>query len=86
MAELLRKDPLFDPEVPASVLDHPNASAAASALDAAAGVDALAIMTPWPAFRQIDPNALARMMRGQLVLDPAALISGPERQKSYSFA
>ena len=32
--------------------------------------DALAIMTPWPEFRDIAPADLARIMRGRLVLDP----------------
>jgi UDPglucose 6-dehydrogenase len=61
---------VFDPVVPASVAPHPNAAGAASALDAAEGVDALAIMTPWPQFRELACDDLARVMRGRLVLDP----------------
>jgi UDPglucose 6-dehydrogenase len=61
---------VFDPVVPASAAPHPNAAGAASALDAAKGVDALAIMTPWPQFRELACSDLARVMRGRLVLDP----------------
>lgn len=61
---------VFDPVVPASAAPHPSAVGTASALDAAKGVDALAIMTPWPAFRELSCADLARVMRGRLVLDP----------------
>jgi UDPglucose 6-dehydrogenase len=36
----------------------------------ASGVDALAIMTPWPEFRKLSPTDLARVMRGKIVIDP----------------
>ncbi|MEI9889058.1 MAG: nucleotide sugar dehydrogenase [Rhizomicrobium sp.] len=61
---------VFDPVVPASAAPHPSVTGAASALDAADGVDALVIMTPWPQFREISCAYLARAMRGRLVLDP----------------
>jgi UDPglucose 6-dehydrogenase len=61
---------VFDPVVPASAAPHPNATGADTALDAAKGVDALAIMTPWPQFRELACSDLARAMRGRLVLDP----------------
>jgi UDPglucose 6-dehydrogenase len=61
---------VFDPVVPASAAPHPNAVGAASALDAAKRVDALAIMTPWPQFRELRCEDLARVMRGRAVLDP----------------
>lgn len=61
---------VFDPVVPVSAVSHPNATGAASALDAAKGVDALAIMTPWPQFRELTCEDLARAMRGRLALDP----------------
>lgn len=60
----------FDPAVPAATAQHPKLTAASNALDAARDVDALAIMTPWPEFREIAPADLARIMRGRLVLDP----------------
>ena len=60
----------FDPAVPASAAQHPKLTAATNALDAVRDVDALAIMTPWPEFRELAPADLARLMRGRLVLDP----------------
>ncbi|HJZ20084.1 MAG TPA: UDP binding domain-containing protein, partial [Bradyrhizobium sp.] len=61
---------VFDPALPAFVAAHPDLTTAPSALEAACGVDALAIMTPWPEFRLLAPADLARVMRGRLVLDP----------------
>ena len=66
----------YDPVVAAEVVDHPNILGMSNALDAAAGVDALAIMTPWPEFRAIKPEDLARVMRGKLVLDPFRVLDG----------
>src|SRR5262249_12691440 len=60
---------VWDPVVRASAADPPGAEGAGSALAAAEGVDALAIMTPWPAFPEIKPAELARVMAGRAVLD-----------------
>ena len=49
---------------------HPAVAAAATALEAARGSDALLIMTPWPEFRTIVPTELARIMTGRVVVDP----------------
>ena len=69
---------VFDPVVPASAAPHPNVKAAKSALDAAQGVDALVIMTPWPEFRVLSCPALAKAMRGRLVLDPYRVLDAEE--------
>ena len=61
---------VYDPVVPASAAPHPSVTAAETALDAADGVDALAVMTPWPQFRELPLGELAKRMRGRLVLDP----------------
>ncbi len=61
---------VFDPVVEPSVVPHPKVTVASSALETARGVDGLAIMTPWPEFRHIDADDLAKVMRGRLVLDP----------------
>ena len=50
----------FDPAVPASAAQHPNLTAATNALDTARDVDALAIMTPWPEFREDPPPPILR--------------------------
>jgi UDPglucose 6-dehydrogenase len=67
---------VYDPVVSASAAAHPRAQGAASALAAAEGVDALAIMTPWPAFRELKPADLARVMAGRTVLDPYRVLDG----------
>jgi UDPglucose 6-dehydrogenase len=61
---------IFDPVVPAAAAPHPLVTGAKSALEAAQGVDALVIMTPWPQFRSLRCSDLADAMRGRLVLDP----------------
>jgi UDPglucose 6-dehydrogenase len=61
---------VFDPVVPPTAAPHPSVAGAASALDAAKDVQAVAIMTPWPEFRALSCDALAHAMRGRLVLDP----------------
>jgi UDPglucose 6-dehydrogenase len=67
---------VYDPVVPASTVSHPRATGATSPIETATGADALAIMTPWPAFRALKPADLARAMRGRLVLDPYLLLDG----------
>jgi UDPglucose 6-dehydrogenase len=61
---------VYDPVVPASAATHPAATGADSALEAAQGVDAVAIMTPWPEFGKLSCIELAKTMRGSLVIDP----------------
>jgi UDPglucose 6-dehydrogenase len=56
--------------VKSDATDHPNMTGTKNALAAAAGVDALAIMTPWPEFKKLSPAELAKTMRGNIVLDP----------------
>jgi UDPglucose 6-dehydrogenase len=45
-------------------------TAAKAPLDVADGADIVAIMTPWPVYRDLAPADLARRMAGRLVLDP----------------
>jgi UDPglucose 6-dehydrogenase len=66
---------VFDPVVSSSVVSHPSVTGADSALDAAHGVDAVAIMTPWPEFRSVSCDALASAMKGRLVLDPYRVLN-----------
>ncbi|HEX5864702.1 MAG TPA: nucleotide sugar dehydrogenase [Casimicrobiaceae bacterium] len=66
---------VYDPVVPAVAAPHPSATGAASALEAALGADVVAIMTPWPEFRKIDPAKLRSAMRGRTVLDPFRVVS-----------
>tara|TARA_R110000868_G_scaffold40560_8_gene139871 strand:+ start:435 stop:1733 length:1299 start_codon:yes stop_codon:yes gene_type:complete len=46
-----------------------------SAYAAAQGADAIALMTPWPEFRELDAARLAKVMRGNVVVDPYRLLN-----------
>ena len=61
---------VYDPVVPTAVIRHPAVLEARSPVDAARGVDALAIMTPWPEFRQLKPAELGGVMAGRTLVDP----------------
>jgi UDPglucose 6-dehydrogenase len=65
---------VFDPVVPASTASHPNCLGATSALEACDGADALAVMTPWSQFANLDPREIAGRLRGGIVLDPYAVL------------
>jgi len=67
---------VHDPVVPARAAGHPRATGCATALEAATGADALAIMTPWPAYREVSPSDLRRVMRGRVILDPYRVLDG----------
>jgi len=45
-----------------------------TALEAALGADALLILTPWPQYHEIDCAAIAKALRGRVVLDPYAVL------------
>jgi UDPglucose 6-dehydrogenase len=63
----------YDPVVDVCAAGN-HVSGASSALDAATGVDAVAIMTPWPEFREISPAELAATMKGRTVIDPYGML------------
>jgi UDPglucose 6-dehydrogenase len=67
---------VYDPMVPAEAAGHPQAVACDSALEAASGADALAIMTPWRQFRELDARELARVLKGRAVFDPYRVLDG----------
>jgi UDPglucose 6-dehydrogenase len=50
-------------------------------MEAVQGADALLILTPWPEYRKIKCTALAKAMRGRIVLDPYAALD-PARAKA----
>jgi UDPglucose 6-dehydrogenase len=64
----------YDPAVTPRNDFHPRLVAAASALDACAGADALVIMTPWAEFRALQPESIAARLRGRTVIDPYAVL------------
>jgi len=61
---------VYDPVVTPQSAWHPHLTSAANAIDACDGADALAIMTPWPQFKSLQPSQIARRLRGKLVIDP----------------
>jgi UDPglucose 6-dehydrogenase len=67
---------VFDPVVPANVVDHPDCAGCASALDAATGADVIAIMTPWPLFRELKPAELKGRLAGKAIIDPYRVLDG----------
>ena len=66
---------VFDPVVPSSAVSNFRALGAKTELGACQGADALAVMTPWPQFRKLDPAALAKCMKGKVVIDPYAVLN-----------
>jgi UDPglucose 6-dehydrogenase len=65
---------VHDPVVPASVV--PFARGAADPLGCAAGAAALVLATPWPQYRDLKLEDLARVMAGRLLIDPYRLLDG----------
>jgi UDPglucose 6-dehydrogenase len=65
---------LHDPVVKAERGLHPRFVQVASAMDVCDGADALAIMTPWPEYRGIEPRNVAARLKGKLVVDPFAVL------------
>lgn len=60
----------YDPVVSPEPAWHPRLRKAVSALDACEGADALMVMTPWPQFKQLQPQDVACRLRGRVVIDP----------------
>jgi UDPglucose 6-dehydrogenase len=56
-----------------------------SALDAVAGADACIIVTEWPEFAELDWQAVARRMRGRLLIDGRNFVS-PAAVRAAGFA
>jgi len=67
---------VYDPVVPVSSAAHPDVTGCASAVEVAQGADALVIMTPWPVFRDLKADQLARAMAGRAVIDPFRILDG----------
>ena len=65
---------LHDPVVPAAAAQHAQATGFEQPLEALRGADALMILTPWPQYRAITPQEVARDLSGRLVLDPYAVL------------
>lgn len=64
----------YDPIVAADAVQRPNLIRVAEPMHVADGAEAVALMTPWSAFREIEPAALAARMKGRILLDPYRLL------------
>jgi UDPglucose 6-dehydrogenase len=64
----------YDPVVVPRPEWHPAMVVAADALAACAGADAVLIMTPWPEFRAVELEPLARALHGRVVIDPYGML------------
>lgn len=62
-------DPAAPPEATSVHVNRVN-----TALGAINGADVLAIMTPWPEFKEVTADILAQKMNGQIVIDPYRMI------------
>ncbi len=67
---------VYDPQVVLSPGGVPAGVQVSSALEACRGADALVVMTPWPEFALIDPQAIRQAMRGRVVIDPFGVLDG----------
>jgi UDPglucose 6-dehydrogenase len=65
---------VHDPAVPAATV--PFATGCADPLACAAGADALVLATPWPEYRALRIEDLARVMAGRVLIDPYRLLNG----------
>jgi UDPglucose 6-dehydrogenase len=63
---------VHDPVVPATAAPGTTGVEVAEAV--ADDADAILLMTPWAAYRALDPAALAKRMRGRVVIDPYRLL------------
>lgn len=69
-----RRARVHDPAVPVpAVPDVDRRDTVEECLD---GADAVVLITPWPEYRDITAETLARSMRGRLVVDPYRLLDG----------
>ena len=76
----------YDPVVDVNVA-APRVSRAASALAAANGADAVAIMTPWPEFSGLSVDHLVQHMAGRVVIDPYRMLDGKAlRAQGFTYA
>ena len=77
----------YDPVVDASCVAGNHVLGVSSALDAANGADAVAIMTHWPEFREINVGILAQHMVGRVVIDPYRILDSKTlRAHGFTYA
>ena len=78
LAEILARSGIdvtaYDPEAEPVSIRAGSLRRVSDPLAACADADALVVATPWPAFRDADPAAIAAALRGRLVVDPYGVL------------
>ena len=74
---------VHDPSVQDSAVGQLKIERFSDPLSAARDADALMILTPWPEYRDIRPEDVARVLAGRIVIDPYSILEqkGAERSK-----
>ena len=67
---------VYDPLVPATVVKEFTPKQAVDAESTCDDADVLAIMTPWPVFRDLNPADLLARMRSNIIIDPYKVLDG----------
>ncbi|WP_326827004.1 UDP-glucose dehydrogenase family protein [Streptosporangium sp. NBC_01756] len=62
---------------------HPELGYVGDALTAAAGADVLVVVTAWPEFRTIDPEAIAEVVAERVVIDACNALDEPRWNDAY---
>ena len=63
-----------DPCAQLDAAEFPHVKIFSSPLEAAAGADALVVMTPWPSYASLPVKELRNLLRGRLIIDPYAIL------------
>lgn len=71
----------YDPKVRLEAGRFPHVAQCASAIDACRGVDALAIMTPWPEFAEVALDPISKIMKGRVLVDPYRMIGSADSER-----
>lgn len=68
----------YDPKVRLTQAADASVEQVATPLAACEGVDALAVLTPWPEFRTVPLDEIRARMRGTVIIDPYGVLDAPE--------
>jgi UDPglucose 6-dehydrogenase len=71
-----------DPSVPDTAIEQLNIKRFSDPLEAARGTDGLMILTPWPQYRDIPPEDIAKALSGRIVVDPYSVVDLKGAQRS----
>jgi len=76
----------YDPQVRLPDNTHPKFRQVSEPLAACREADALAIMTPWPQFKDVSIMEVRSAMRGRLILDPYGMLDETKaRQEGFAY-